>query len=738
MSYNKSNNKKENDQINLWILLNKFWYYKIHIAVSVLIFIILGIIYFYSTSPKYEVDASFRLRNDNESSLLSSLEFLPFLGSGNSKVRYDEMAQLSSRDLVRQIVKDKELQVEYRKKKGLYWQGQYPNRDIQLQFSPILLDTIRHKVKVNIIVGKEKYNIKFTSEDIIQKFQVTTLDEPLSTAWGDISFKVNKQLQKGDKYRIKIVPLKSAIEDYQETYTVDLLQKESYIIVLSTTTDMPRLAIDCINQQLDLYVKMQTSDKAKIVQTTSQFIDDRLVQVKAELEEIEDKVEQYRKDNNITDLSTESVLYLNETSLSRRRAQEMSMQLKIMDYIEESISTNDALLPANLGISDESLAALVMEYNQQVLKLMRLKRTATEKSPIITDLNLNIQTLRQNIKASISTNRESLKVQLTELKGNEQRNGKYMANLPTTERELIEMERQLKLIESIYLLLFQKREENALSAISSNIPIHIVTTAQSYASSVAPNIKKILLISIVLGLLLPILIIYAVSLLANRIQSVQEAQTLLQVPIVGYLSNNKNKSKIAISAATNDKYAEQFRVLRTNIMHTLPNAKSMLVCSGTHGEGKTYVALNTAIAFALLGKKTIVVDLDLKQDNRSTNGLAMWLSNSNDVPIADIISHSEHSANVDIIKAGSTNVNPRDIVDNVKLTQLFDYLREHYDYIIIDTTPLCSAYTLLLNSFADLALVVCRLDHTSESTVNRINQLYFENTFSQMLSVINS
>lgn len=736
--------------VRAWcVRILKNWYW---ILLSCALCGALGIYYYMSHTKKFQVDANIMIRTSEEGSLPQN-EILTMMGMGTTKKTEDEMAILTSRDIMAQVIKDLDLQSEYRKKEGLKWIGQYPKRDLTVVYPPMFLDTTTTGASIDIKVRKNDYVVKVKTKRFhTSTHKVTDLTKPIQTCAGEIYFVLNTQLEKGDRYHISTSSRLPLIDRYKKDITASLMKKESNIIVITTTTDMPRRAVDFINKEIELYNMDAVVDKNIMASNTATFINERLQLIKRELATAEAEVERYKEKHGIVDLPSEAELYLTESTEYRKRAADIETQLNLVQYISEFVEDDtkkNSLIPANLGIDDNALVTLISEYNTQLLQRMRVQRTATESNPVIDQMTMQLDMLRDNIITSIASVRQSLTISKQDLESRFSKAESQRYGMPSQERQYIEIERQRQLTEELYLFLYQKREENALTLASTVVPAKIVASPQMNPIPESPRLKIIGLICLVLGLCIPIGIMYLYDLLNNRISdNVRDFEKLIKVPYGGVLVQNHRGEHIAVKEGENSASAELFRSLRTNIRFMLPSevttAPVILVTSSINGEGKSYVAGNLAISLALLQKKVALVGLDIRKPmlanyfNLSEKGcLTSYLSDTS-YSVDDTVVHS-NIQNLDIIPAGIVPPNPNELLQSNRLDKLFEELRRRYDYVIVDSAPVAMVSdTFQLSRISDMTVYVCRANYTTFDLIDFLNQTKEQERLPNITAVLNA
>lgn len=735
--------------IRMWIIrIVKNWYW---ILLSCILFGALGVYTYLSTTSKYTVDAKLMIRNTDSESPLAQVEMLSMLGMGGTKQIEDEVAILTSRDILSQVVRDLDLQHEYRKKRKLKWEGQYPSHDLSVVYPQMFLDTTRKAVKIKIKTRKNDFlvKVKYGRWDF-SRHTVDDLTQPFSTCAGDIAFQLNRPIKKGAQYYIVTLPMLPAVDKYTRSIVAVPYKKESNVINISTSTDMPQRAIDFINKEIEYYNLDAVIDKNIMASNTAAFIEERLRLIENELATAEMQLEAYKSENGIIDLLTEAELYLAEGAEYKKQLAEIETQLNLIHYIAEYVSDenkNNALIPANIGIDDEALVVLIAEYNQQILNRMRVQRTATGSNPVLSQMDTQLAMLRENIIISINSVSNSLTIAKNDA---EKRQGKIddqRYNIPTQEREYVEVARTRELKEQLYLFLYEKREENALTLASTVMPAKIIASPQMDPTATSPSIKLIGIVCLLLGIAVPIGIIYLYHFFNNKVSDdSKELERKINMPFGGVLVQNHHGEHIAVRDGVNSASAELFRLLRSNIRFMLPpDTKNpvILVTSNINGEGKSYVATNLAISLALLGKKVALVGLDIRKPmlaqylNLPSSGCLTSYLSDNAYSIDDLVIPSD-TQGLDILPAGIIPPNPNELLLTERLDELFVELRKRYDYIVVDSAPVALiSDTFQLNRVADMTVYVCRARYTTFDLIDFLNQVHEQKRLPNIVTILN-
>ena len=742
---------QENQEIDIraWILrILKNWYW---FVLSCAIFGAIGAYKYVTTPKKYRVDASIMIRNNDE--ILPQMEIMSMIGVDGGKMTIDEVELLTSRDLMTKVIRDLDLQTEYRKMDEMKWLGQYPQHDLTVVYPANYLDTLKKGVNIEIKVRKNDYIVKVKyGRWTRSRHKVKDLTEPFATCAGTLRFAINhpQEIEVGDRYRMLTLPMLPLVDMYKKQIEAVPLKKESNVISIATATDMPSRARDFIRKEIDYYNLDAVEDKNLMASNTAEFVDERLRLIEDELAIAEAEVERYKKKNNIISLTEEAELLVKETLEYGKRIAEIETQLNLVKFVNEFVAEEDkrgTLIPSNIGIVDESLVTLITQYNELLLKRMRVQRTATSENPIINQLDSQLEVLRENIIVSIGNVRSSLNISKKDLEDQYAIAEKQSKNIPTQEREYIEVARNRKLKEELYLFLYKQREENALTLASAVMPAKVIASPQMNPTPVGPRLKLIALVCLFFGILTPLVIMLIADIMNNNVSDdSKELEKRLKIPFAGVLVKNHRGEHIAVREGENSVSAELFRTLRTNIRFMQPVTEPcpvMLVTSSINGEGKSYVATNLAISMALLGKKVALVGLDIRKPmlanylNLPSQGCLTSYLSDDAYALEDTILTSTVK-NLDIIPAGIIPPNPSELLQSDRLDMFFQELRKRYDYVVVDSAPVAMVSdTFLLNRIADMTIYVTRANYTTFDLIDFLNQTHEQQRLPKMVAVLN-
>ena len=661
------------------------------------------------------------------------------------------MVVLSSRGLLYQAIDALNLWEANSKRGGLRWEGEFRNPALTIDYLSLTEDAQIKPFVVKVTATKKGYKVK-TKMGFFHRSstRVADLSSPIETGVGTILIHANRPLSADTTYRVAHARRELVVAGYQKDITVALHKKESNIITLSTKSALPERDKALLHQIIEQYNLNAIVDKNMLATNTAAFIDERLSIITKELGEAEEAVSDYKQQNNIADIGTQASLFLHASSAEQRAMAEIETQLSLVEYIDEFLrddTKRNSLIPSNIGLSDASLASGLAEYNALQLQRMRILRTATEDNPVIEQMNAQLASMRENIIETIGSVRESLKIRQRNLQAQDTKFNRQIKNAPEQEREYVRVVRQQQIKERLYVYLYEKREENALMLAATAMPAKILDMPQRDVRSQSPKLSKLLILCFLLGLVFPAVLLYLIVLFNDTIDDAKEFEQRINAPMLGQLVQNSRNAHIAIHEGESTVSAELFRLIRTNLRFILPaEAKNpvILVTSGINGDGKSYVSSNTALSLAILGKKVVLVGLDIRKPMlanyfglRDKGRLTDYLAEP-EVTIDDIIVPSGEHRNLDLIPCGTIPPNPAELLQTERVDELFAELRKRYDYIIVDTAPVALVSdTYHLDRIADMTIFVCRYKYTPAEMIDYINNMIAQKRMHNVACVLN-
>lgn len=748
-SPNSTNNQSvEMDYIRLAKRCLKRWYW---FAGMVFVALAAAVLYVCRTNKVYSTSATIMLRNEDKFSRGNSMqsEMMSMMGFNMNKNVTDEIEIITSHTIMSEVIHTLNLQTEYRRREGLRWVTQYPTPDLIIDYPAGFMDTLSMAILFEVERTSKGYTLHTKAGKSKQKLKLASLDSEIHTLIGDIRLLEVVPLEEGDRYRITTAPTNLWVNSYRINFSCSQLKKESNVILIDYKDQNPARGKDVVSKVIEFYNLDAVIDKNLMAQNTANFINDRLIVVEEELSSVENEVEAYMKENNLTDIDKElQQVFTNQASYQQQMT-EIEMQISILSFIEQYLNeeaNNESLIPSNMGIQDAGLAKLITEYNSLMLNRMRLRRSATEQSPILVQSAQQLELMRTAILSSVQQIKHSQKITRSELERKESQFAHLIKQVPEKERHYVEIKRQQEIKEKLYIFLYQKREENALTLASSVVPAKIIDAPLTAIKPVSPKKNQILLIALIIGLGIPFGIIFMLEYFNDTVRDKKEFQATVKAPFLGQIIQSGGSSRIVVSRHSNTVQSELFRTIRTNLRFMLPTDHKpiILVSSAMNGEGKSFVTINTALSLALLGKRVCLVGLDIRKPTLNTymnldfkGNLTSYLSDTS-VSVNDLIKPSGLVEGLDVCPAGVIPPNPGELIQNGRLSDLFAELRLRYDMIIVDSAPvMLVSDTYHIAKYADLTIFVTRANYLSRVLLPQIQEIYEQNQLPNMACVLN-
>jgi tyrosine-protein kinase Etk/Wzc len=559
------------------------------------------------------------------------------------------------------------------------------------------------------------------------------------------------ELVVGYKYYITWMPVRSAAAGLAGSLTISQLSREASILRVSIVTEIPLKGKDVLNSLVKEYRKFNIEEKNRVADNTIEFIDERLSLISGELGSIEGGKQNFQQRHDLIDIETQSDQESTELREIKRKLDDADVQLQVIDMLRNYIS-NPArkfeLVPSTLGISDATLQSLVSSYNQLQLQRTAELRSIPAAHPSIRLLDNQLEKVRTSIVENLVNIRASFQNIASRYNSEYRSLVAKVRAVPGQQREFTEIMRQQGIKEKLYLYLLQKREESAITRASAVGNASAIDEAVSGGSPVSPNTTGIYRIAFIIGLIIPIAFIYIRDLLNDKVITREDLTKVTNVPIIGEVAHHTSMTrKFVVGLKDRSVLSEQFRILRTNLQFLLTSAPTknpvILVTSTIAGEGKTFCSMNMAAVWAVAGKKTVILELDLRKPK-----ISKALNLQRDVGLTNFILGSAKKEelpqlqsevpNLYIIGAGPIPPNPSEMIMDNKVDELFTYLRANFDIIIIDSAPVgLVSDSKILSKYADATLYVVRQRYTVKKQVGFIDDLYANNVFPNMGLIVN-
>ena len=747
------------------IVLNWYWF-----LLSLIIFGSLGAIYLRYATPMYQSTAKLLIKDESNSNRRgSSLQNMSNLGIISNSTGIDnEMEILTSHSIAEDAIRDLKLYVNYTTKGRVKDIILYRNQPLNVDVDQAHLERLNAPINLSITRDSLTYTVTGTyyvptndnsnegPYSINRKF--TSLPATIATRAGIITISPNygHSLKNADVLNVSILSPRMASNKYVSELQVAQTAKSTSIAQLQLTDEVPQRSLDYLKQLAIVYNRQANEDKNTIALRTDKFINDRLGKINAELGKTEGQLQNYKQKNGIVELKMNAGNSVANQNSSELKLAEVETQIELFNTIAREVESSSRnlsqVIPSNVGLDDQSSTTLINKYNELVLERNRLLRSASETSPVVEPLTAQIRELNGNIRRAIGAARQNLQIQRDAVLAQVNKFNEQVAETPQQERMLTQIDRQQEVKSGLYLMLLQKREENNISLAATADKGKLIDDPQ-LLGKISPKSTSIMLVALLIGLVLPVLVILILQFFRYKIEGHDDVARLTKLPIIADVAIASNKAKgkadIVVHENQNNQMEEIFRSMRTNLQFMLKEGqKVVLFTSSTSGEGKTFNAANLSVSFGLLGKKVILIGLDIRRPrlaelfgiNDHKHGITNLLVKDNPTieDIQEQILPSGVNKNLDLLMAGPIPPNPAELIARNSLDIIINLLKERYDYIMIDTAPVgLVTDTLQIARVADASIYMCRADYTPKSSFNLINALANEKKFPNMAIVLN-
>ena len=764
---NEENREEEHRGFNLaalWKIVVLHWYW---IVLSTIVALGAAFSYLKYTRPVYASNMKILVKDEDSRSRMYrggqlALESMGVISNSNG---FDnELEILTSSNISQRVIKSLKLYVSYELDGRLRNHELYKNNPYIVDMPENQLVDLHSLIQLKIDrqgdgvhVAGEIY-VPRSKEPILFERSVKELPGSFNTPVGTITLQrnpgVGAELPEKAMYAT-IMPLEYAAKAYGSHLSVSASSKTTTVAVLNYLDTQPERAIDYLNELFRSYNEDANEDKNEVALKTEEFLKNRISAIREELDATESNLESYKKKNELINLTNDASNALNKLTEYQKEQVELETQLNLvtalLDYVDDPRNAFN-VVPSNLGLKDADMSNLLNKYNDYVLQRNRLLKSSSPENPYVKRLTAQLEEMWPTIRLSLKSVRENILTQKRSAEDQYNLFSRRVGEAPTQERSLNNIIRQQEIKVELYLMLLQKREENYISLNSTAAKARVIDDPRS-TGQVSPKTKVILLGALVLGLCFPVGLIYLLGLLRYRIEGREDVEMLTKIPVLADIplapKSLDGELSLAVRENSNDMMEEAFRGLRTNLRFVLSEKENVIACTSCiPGEGKTFISTNLAMSLALLGKRVIIVGLDIRKPrlvklfglSSDHRGITTFLSSdSGDFQDLDKqIHHAVLNPNLDVLPAGVIPPNPGELISREQLDHAIALLREHYDYVIVDTPPVgLVSDTLSAARVADMTIMVCRADYSPRNNFQLINALHHDNKMPKITLVLN-
>lgn len=754
--------EQSEEQVNIQELLFRYLIHWPWFVVSIIICIACAWGYLRLTTPIYNISATVLIKDEKKgggASMSSDLEKMGLEGFVSSSSNVDnEIEVLRSKSLAREVVNNLGLFVTYMD------EDEFPSKELY-HTSPVLVslthqeaDKLPGRMEINMILQPTgALGVQITVGEKEYRKQFDKLPAVFPTDEGTVAFFANndtlsavcpENITKERHITAFINRPFSVLKEYVSSLSIAPTSKTTSVVVISLENTNTRRGRDYINKLLEMYNINANNDKNEMAQKTAEFIDERIGIISKELGSTEQDLENFKRSAGITDLSSEAQIALTGNAEYEKKRVENQTQINLVIDLQRYMKGNEyEVLPSNIGLQDAASAGAIDRYNQMLVERKRLLRTSTENNPTIINLDTSIRAMRTNVQATLDATLKGLQITKEDLAREASRYSRRINDAPTQERQFVSIARQQEIKSGLYLMLLQKREENAITLAATANNAKIIDEALADDNPISPKKMLVYLAALVLGVGLPVGVIYLIGLTKFKIEGRADVEKLTSLPVVGDIPLADEKTgSIAVFENQNNLMSETFRNVRTNLQFMLENGKNVILVTSTiSGEGKSFISANLAISLSLLGKKVVIVGLDIRKPGlnkvfnipKKEHGITQYLTNTT-ANLMDFVQPSDINKNLFILPGGTVPPNPTELLARGGLEKAIETLKANFDYVILDTAPVGMVTdTLLIGRVADLSVYVCRADYTHKAEFTLINELAENNKLPNLCIAVN-
>ncbi len=721
--------------------------------ISIVIVVGLAVVKNHITKPVYEISSSLLIKEDTKQSSggPGMADFLNSSLLGVNQNFQNELWVLKSAPVMEQTIRNLDLQVNYMRKEGLLYLDAYKEVPFQVLFVPGHNQPLYLRFSIQF-QGKDKFLLEAEGEDVwfhnfetnkyIRKKdkwnfrQYGTFGKLIETP--DMAFVIKRDSTLGKatdnaSYWFSFSDVPALTNSYRKSLKFNIVDKKATVVELVLQSESVAEGIDIVNELMNVYSSRNLERKNHNAMITIDYIEKQLNEISDSLSQTEDKLQTFRSSNQLLNVAEQSSgISAQYRDLQNQRAVVLTNK-RYYDYVADYLSKNNdysnMAVPSTMGIADPMLNNLTSGLIAAQAQRSNLIQNKQGRNPLVKSLDIKIENLKKTISENIAAVRQTTEISVDEMNKRIGRVEGQISRLPKTQRQLGGIERKYRLNDAIYNYLLEKRAEAKITK-ASNLPDDVIIepAAQVGSDPIAPNAKKNYIIAFVLGLAIPFGFLMLKSGLNNKIETQDNIERLTQIPVLGKILHNSKKTNNVVFEYPTSAIAEAYRALRTNLDFYLVKGdykKTILVTSCIEGEGKSFNSLNIAMSYAQLGRKTILLDFDMRKpttyfDNKheALVGLSSYLNDRNS--LEEITLHSPHEK-LDYICSGPIPPNPAELLVLDKVASLIDRLKTQYDYIIMDTPPLAQVTDgFLLMEKADIKIIVARYNFSKKNVFSII------------------
>jgi tyrosine-protein kinase Etk/Wzc len=694
--------------------------------------------------PVYKISSSILIKeNKTQQNAGDATDFLNSNLFGKNQNFQNELWVIKSSPVIEQTIRNLDLSVTYYRKVGFQYRDAYHNAPFQVSFLPDHIQPLNVRFELSILKDGSfqlfaesglTFFYNYKSNETIKKKENWTFSK--NGKFGeliesdDLSFILNydstANIEYSEKqiYGFEFKSIPASTYELKRDLKFDVVDKMATVIEISLKSESVEKGIDIVNELMSVYSEQNLERKNHMATITIDYIEKQLNEISDSLSQTEDNLQSFRSSNQLLNISDQATGITAQYMDLQNQLAVLISRKRYYDYVSEYLAKNDnfsnMIVPASLGIQDPLLNNLMAELIAAQAQRSNLIENKQEKNPLVQKLGIQIENVKKTISENIDAAGKTTSISIDEMNKRIRKTEGEISRLPLTQRRLGNIERKYRLNDAIYNYMLEKRAEAKITK-ASNLPDDLIIEPAKLAalSPVSPNKRMNYMFGLLLGLALPFAFLMIKSSLNNKIEGQDDIERLTNEPVLGKIMHNHHRTRNVMHEFPTSNIAESFRALRTNLDFYVKggHTKVIMVTSCFEREGKTFVAMNLAMSYAQMGRRTILVDFDLRKHGNYFNeqeetkqGLSSYLvSHAN---LEDIIIKSPNEK-LDYILSGIIPPNPVELIALDQTVKLLARLKEDYDIIVLDTAPMAQVTdAYLLVDHADLKILITRQNRT--------------------------
>lgn len=753
METNIATNKKTSQEefINLRDLVELFlgrWYW---FVLSVIICLGIAWVYLAGISPTYLRSAVMLVKSEKQNSGAELSEMLEINGLSGGNGIEKEIYILRSYQLLQEVVKRLNLDVSYTVHNRLRDDNLFGNLPFEISF----LDTYAGNIRF-LVTAESEDKLHLSKLEVngqrVDFDEIVSFNDTLSTPVGRIRFlPVGDNIQKYQQKEVQVsrTNLEAATNAVLGSIQTSALEDKSTLVKVECRDINIARADAILSMILKVYNETIVEDKNRVASNTAKFIDERIGIISRELGDVEDKLTTFKQQHRIIDFKSNAQTFLEEGSKAKEESIQLEAQLSVVEFVKNYVTDKakrNELIPNVAGVGDTGVQSQIENYNELMLQRNRLAGNSGENSPVVQNMDKNLNAMRSTIAGSIDNYVRTIRLRLSNARQVENKVNQNIESVPQQEKYALDVMRQQSIKETLYTYLLQKREETAMQLAITEANIRVIEAPFGSRAPIAPKRMSFFMIAFTIGFIIPFAYFFLREMWNTGVRGRKDIENATTLPVLGEIParrEEKTDEEIVVSEKKNDRITESFRLLRSNLSFMNKDAQVLTFTSTMAGEGKSFVSRNFAVMLAAAGKKVILVDTDIRKrtqskllGNKRSEGVSTYLSgNSTDI---DALIVRGHIANVDFLPAGSIPPNPAELLMSERLEKLIDELKSRYDYVILDNVPaLVVADAAIVNRVTDVTIYVIRDGVLDRRYLPELEILHQEGKFRNMCVVLN-